>query len=94
MKYIKVLGKNKKHKVLMYAISTCIWCKRAKNFLKNHNIEYSYVDVDLCNIEDREKIKKDILIRGGRLVYPTIIIDNEILINRFQTNKLKEVLGI
>ena len=94
MRYIKVPGTTKDHNVLMYAISTCIWCKKTKKWLRDQDIEYLYVDVDLCNVEDREKIKKDILTREGQLVYPVIIIDDEILINGFQIEKLKEVLGI
>ena len=92
MKFVKVSGKNKKHEVLMYAISTCVWCKQTKKFLKANNIEYKYVDVDLCNEEDREKVRKDILNKGGSLNYPAIIIDNKILINGFRTDKIREAL--
>jgi len=56
VKIVKVPGKNNKHKVFMYAISTCAWCKLTKNFLKTNNIEYEYVDVDLLSGEDRERI--------------------------------------
>ncbi len=94
MRYIKVPGKYKEHKVLIYAISTCIWCKRAKKFLRDQDIEYKYVDLDQCNVEDRSKIKKDILARGGQLVYPTIIIDDKILINNFRIDKIRDALGI
>jgi len=62
--------------------------------LKDNNIEYEYVDVDLCGEEDREKIRQDILNRGGRLSYPVIIIDDKILINGFYEEKIKEALGI
>ncbi len=78
----------------MYAISTCAWCKLTKNFLKDNNIEHEYVDVDLSNGEDREKIRREILKRGGRLSYPAIIIDNKILINGFREDKIKETLEI
>ena len=94
MKIVKVPGKNNKHKVLMYAISTCAWCKLTKNFLKDNNIEYEYVDVDLSNGEDREKIRREILKRRGRLSYPAIIIDDKILINGFREDKIKETLEI
>jgi len=94
MKFIKIPGKNNKHKVLLYAISTCAWCKLAKNFLRENDIEYEYVDVDLCNEEDREKVRKDILKRKGSLSYPAIIIDDKILINGFRKDKIKEVLEI
>jgi len=94
MDIVKVQGKNNKHKVLMYAISTCAWCKMTKRYLKDNNVEYEYVDVDLCNEEDKDKIKKDILNRGGSLSYPTLIIDDKTLINGFLKDKIKEALGI
>jgi glutaredoxin len=94
MNSVKVPGKNKKHIVLLYAISTCAWCKLTKKFLKDNEIEYEYVDVDLCNEEDREKIRKDILRRKGELSYPTTIIDDEVLVLGFRKDKLKEALEI
>jgi glutaredoxin len=94
MDLVKVSGKNGKHKVLMYAISTCAWCKLTKKFLKDNNIEYEYVDVDLCDEEDKDKIRQDILDKGGSLSYPTIIIDNKKVITGFRKDKLTEALEI
>ena len=94
MNVVKVPGINKTHHVLMYAISTCAWCKRAKRFLRDHNIEYEYIDVDLGSKEDREKIRSDILRRQGRLSYPTIIIDDTILITGYNEDRIKKVLEI
>jgi glutaredoxin len=53
MKTMKVHGINNNRKVLVYALSTCGWCKQAKNFLKTNGIEYEYIDVDLCSVEER-----------------------------------------
>ena len=94
MNVIKVPGINKKHQVLMYALSTCAWCKRAKRFLRDHNIEYEYIDVDTCSREDREKIRSDILSRRGRLSYPTIIVDDTILITGYNEDRIRKVLEI
>ena len=94
MQLSKVSGKNSKHKVLVYALSTCVWCKMTKQFLKDNNIEYEYIDVDLCDEEDKVKIRQHIQSKGGNLSYPTIIIDDEILITGFRKDKLKEALGI
>ncbi|MBS7620919.1 glutaredoxin family protein [Candidatus Bathyarchaeota archaeon] len=94
MDFVKVPGENKKHKVIMYALSTCAWCKLAKQFLEENKVEYEYVDVDLCSAGDKEKIRKEILSRGGSLSYPTIIVDEKILITGFRKDKLKEALGI
>ena len=94
MQTVKVPGRNKKHKILVYALSTCGWCKRAKQFLKDNKIEYEYIDVDLCNLDDKQKIFKEIQSRGGILAYPTLIIDNKTLLTGAPQDKLREVLGI
>jgi len=94
MEVVKVPGKNNRHKVLVYALSTCAWCKLTKQFLKDNSVEFQYVDVDLCKDEDKEKVREDILDRGGSLSYPTIIIDDKFLITGFRKDKLKEALEI
>ncbi len=94
MQTITVPGKNSKHRILLYALSTCIWCKRVKSFLRENGIEYDFFDVDLHGEKEREEVTADILRRGGRLSYPTIIIDGEMLITGFKEDKLREVLEI
>ncbi|MCQ5376253.1 MAG: glutaredoxin family protein, partial [Methanomassiliicoccales archaeon] len=91
---VKVPGEKTKHKIIVYALSTCVWCRQVKNFLKQHKVEYEYVDVDLCNREDREKIKKEILKRGGSFSFPTVIVDEKVLIEGFREDKLKDVLEL
>ncbi|MFH0897270.1 MAG: glutaredoxin family protein [Candidatus Bathyarchaeota archaeon] len=94
MKTVKVPGKNKKHQVSLYTLSTCGWCKQLKTFLKDKDIEYEYTDIDLSDEEDRFKIRRDIQERGGSLNYPTIIIDDKILIEGFVKDKLMVALEI
>jgi glutaredoxin-like protein NrdH len=94
MQLSKVSGKNSKHKVLVYALSTCVWCKMTKQFLKDNDVDYEYIDVDLCDEKDKVKIRQHIQSKGGNLGYPTIIIDDNILITGFRKDKLKEALGI
>ncbi|MGB9853763.1 MAG: glutaredoxin family protein [Candidatus Bathyarchaeales archaeon] len=94
MNVVRVPGENNTHKVFVYALSTCAWCKLAKQFLNENKVEYEYVDVDLCSDKEKENIKKEILSKGGSLSYPAIIIDNKILIIGFRKDKLKEALGL
>jgi glutaredoxin-like protein NrdH len=94
MQTTKVPGTKNKHKVLLYAISTCGWCRRAKNYLKDNNVEYEYVDIDLCNTEDRNEIMNDIIGRGGRLAYPTVVIDGKHLLTGPSPEQLAEVLEL
>jgi len=94
MKIEKVQGKNNKHKVFMYALSTCAWCRMTKQYLKDNEVQFEYVDVDKCSDEDLEKIREDILSKGGSLSYPVIIVNDKILINGFRKDRIKETLGI
>lgn len=94
MNRVKVPGKNNKHKVLMYAISTCPWCKMTKKFLKDSDVEFEYVDVDLSSVEDRKKIRSDIVSRGGEPIYPTIIVDDKVLITGLHKDKIAKALEV
>lgn len=78
----------------MYALSTCIWCKRAKRFLSNHQIEYEYIDVDLISQEDLQHVERDIKDRKGQLLFPTIIVDDQMLLTNPQEEQLRQVLEI
>jgi glutaredoxin len=65
-----------------------------KQFLKDNNIQYEFVDVDLCDDTDRQKIHQVIQGKGGALSYPTTIIDDNVLITGFRKDRLKEELQI
>jgi glutaredoxin-like protein NrdH len=90
----KVQGKKNNHKVVVYALSTCVWCKMTKQYLKDNDIEYEYIDVDLCEPQEKQQIHEQITSKGGALSYPTTIIDGNILITGFRKDKLKEALEI
>ena len=94
MNISKVPGKNTKHKVFVYALSTCVWCKMTKQFLKDNNVQFEYVEVDLSTDEERDKIRKEIQAKGGVLSYPTTIIDDKKVVMGFRKDLLKEALEL
>lgn len=94
MPFSKVLGKKKEHKVVIYALSTCVWCKMTKQFLKDNEVEYEYIDVDLSEQKEKEQIRQHIIEKGGSLSYPTILVDDTILITGFRKDLLKEHLQL
>jgi len=94
MQFSKVSGKKNDHKVTVYALSTCVWCKMTKQFLNENEISYEFVDVDLLDEEDKQKVRQTITSKGGSLTYPTTIIDDKVVITGFRKDKLKEALEI
>ena len=94
MPFSKVQGKKNTHKVVIYALSTCVWCKMTKQFLKDNDIEFEYIDVDLCEPEEKEQIHQQIQSKGGSLNYPTTVVDDKKAITGFRKDKLKEALEL
>jgi glutaredoxin len=85
-------GKNK-GRVMLYALSTCVWCKKTKRLLNQLTIAYDYIDVDLLDSTEREKVDKTVLRWNPSGSYPTIVIDDRKSITGFDPEKIKEVLG-
>ena len=89
---VKVEGKNKKHVVQVYALSTCPHCMATKQFLREEDIEFEYIDVDLCDKKELAQIMNDIKRRGSSLSFPKIIIDGKLVITGLDREKIKEAL--
>lgn len=93
MNTVQVPGERKDHEVFVYALSTCAWCKRTKQFLKNNKVHHEYVDVDLVDPKDRKKIESD-LQKWNCHAFPAVLIDDKRLIIGFKVDKMKEALGL
>ena len=75
-------------KVTIYSTQTCPYCKMAKLFFNNNNIEYTDKDVGEDQGASEEMIKK-----SGQMSVPVIVVDNQVVIG-FDEAKLKELLKI
>lgn len=94
MLFSKISGKKNDHKVTLYALSTCAWCKMTKQFLNDNGVEYEYVDVDLLDDKEKSQVHTTIISKGGALSYPTTIVDDKTVITGFRKDQLKEALGL
>jgi glutaredoxin len=93
MKIEHVKGENK-GKIMLYALSTCGWCKKTKEFLNKLGVEYSYIFVDLVDDSERDKIIADVRKHNPRNSYPTIIINNNKCIVGYKEDEIKEALNL
>ena len=75
--------------ILLYGADWCPDCRRAKAHLKENNIEYTFIDVDL----DKEATAKVEAINNGKRIIPTVIINDKTYTNPDNT-ELSSVLGI
>jgi len=78
--------------VTIYTTKTCGYCRAAKQFLQEHNIEYTEFDAG----EDRDKAR-EMIEKSGQMGVPVIIVENdgkEDLIVGFDQPRLKAALSI
>ncbi|MDD5288197.1 MAG: glutaredoxin family protein [Dehalococcoidales bacterium] len=87
-----VAGKNKGH-IVLYALSTCPWCKKTKKLLEDMGVEYYFDDVDLMTDVERKEAMRIVQKWNPSSSFPTTIIDDSKCIIGFQENKIREELG-
>ncbi len=74
--------------VKVYSTSTCPFCIRAKQFLKDNNISYENLDVSSNEALGEEMVKK-----SGQMGVPVLDIDGEIIVG-FDKERIKKTLGL
>lgn len=89
MEHVK--GKEK-GKIILYALSTCIWCKKTKELLKELGVEYYFVDVDLLDKQERDEALRVIKKFNPDSGFPTIIINDEDCIIGFNEPKIRSTV--
>lgn len=81
-------------KVKMFALSTCGWCRKTKQFLNEHHVEYEFLDVDLLSGEERQRVMEEMQRWNPRRNFPTIVVDDEEVVVGFNESRLREVLDL
>ena len=93
MENLKHVKGRKKGKVVLYALSTCVWCKKTRNLLDEIGVEYHYVYVDLLDREENEKVRAEVVKWNPQGSFPTIVIDEKNCITGFDESKIRKELG-
>ncbi len=88
-----VSGVHQEHQVKFYGLSTCIWCRKTRQFLEDEGIAFDFVYVDLLQGDERDTVKDEIRPWNPRVSFPTIVIDGAQCVIGFKTDELKQVLG-
>lgn len=92
MEPVHVAGNSRGH-VLLYALSTCVWCRKTKSLLNELGVDYYYIDVDLLDGEEKREVENDLLRWNPRKSFPTIVVNDEHALISFDEDEIREVLG-
>ena len=87
-------GPRNEHHIVFYGLSTCIWCKRTRQFLEDQGVEFDYVYVDLLKGQEREEALEQVRRWNPAVSFPTVVVSDEQCVVGYKLDKLKEVLGL
>ncbi|MEI8331615.1 MAG: glutaredoxin family protein [Methanomicrobiales archaeon] len=85
-----VRGKNK-GKVMLYALSTCGWCNKTKELLREMGIEFYHTYVDLLEGKVQDEAMDNVERFNPSGSFPTLVINDKKCIVGFQEQEIREV---
>ncbi|MBN2586128.1 MAG: glutaredoxin family protein [Candidatus Fermentibacteraceae bacterium] len=93
MELINVEGADR-GRVILFALSTCAWCRKTRRLLDSLGVSYSYIYVDRLNGEDRREAVAEMRRHNPAGNFPTVVIDNDTVITGHSPERLREALGV
>ena len=82
-------------KLTLYALSTCGFCKRAIEFLKDQNLEFRYIYLDKIDVDRKREIKAGLKEKYQNLpVFPILTIRDKQAISGFREEEYRKVLEL
>ncbi len=88
-----VAGKNA-GKLMLYALSTCIWCRKTKQLLTDLGVEYDYVFVDLLQGLEKEQTIAMVEKWNPDCSFPTLVVNDSKCIVGFKEKEIREALKL
>ena len=86
-------GKKSGH-IVIYALSTCPWCKKTKKLLDDLGVEYYFEDVDLMGDDEKEKAMQTVKKWNPSCSFPTMVIDDNKCIVGFKEDEIRRALKL
>jgi glutaredoxin len=80
-----------KGKIMLYALSTCVWCKKTKQLLNDLGVEFDYIFVDLLEGSDKDKTMEEVEKWNPRCSFPTLVINDKCIVG-FKEDEIREAL--
>ncbi len=79
---------------MLYALSTCIWCRKTRQFLEDSDVAFRYTYVDLLDGDERTQAINEVRGFNPAGSFPTLVIDEDDAIVGFKADAIREMLGL
>ena len=78
--------------VMLYALSTCVWCKKTKRLLDELGVAYDYEYVDFLQGDERTEAMDTVRQWNPSCSFPTLVINDKCIVG-FRENEIREALS-
>ena len=79
-------------KVMLYALSTCGWCRKTKQLLRDMGVAYDFIDVDQLEGKEKEDILNIVRKWNPACSFPTLVVNETKCIVGFDEKNIRESL--
>ena len=80
-------------KVVMYGLSTCVWCRKTKKLLTDLGVDFDFIYVDKLEGDEEDQVVEEIRHFNPSISFPTTVINGEKAIVGFKEKEIREALG-
>ncbi len=78
--------------VMLYALSTCGWCRKTRQLLNDMGIAYDFIYVDQLMGKEREEAINEVKKWNPDCSFPTLVINENKCIVGFKEDEIKQTL--
>lgn len=79
--------------IMLYALSTCGWCRKTRELLQELGVDYSYEYVDLLQCPRREEVTKTVERWNPSCSFPTLVLNNKKCIVGYNPDAIKQEIA-
>jgi len=90
--YVQIDGKDCGD-LKLFALSTCIWCKRLKTYLDEKGVKYNYVFIDQLEGTSRDTVKEELRKWNSACSFPTLVINSTSCVIGFDEEAIDKELA-
>jgi glutaredoxin-like protein NrdH len=91
---MKHVDGEKKGDLVLYALSTCVWCKKTKALLSDLHVSYHYINVDELAGQEREQAIAGLQRWNPNCSFPSLVVNSDTCVVGYDEKKIKEALGL
>ena len=76
--YKVIEGSRQDHDAIVYALSTCAFCRRAIEYLKKQSVQFRFTYLDQIDVETKRSVKRELAERFDNIVvFPILVVDDQ-----------------